>query len=204
MYVAFAAVAAVLPSGRLAAADPPDVEVKRLTAELEAARKQIELLRKENEKLAEIVKKAVVERQKAVEAAQAAALKVEATKQKLEQLLAELKTDRFGLDRPLHKLDKTPAVPEGARGKVTAFRDGVMSLSIGLDAGLEQGAVLDVYRTEKGGDYLGTVVIQKVYPKEAVGQFRPKDARIPIGRLRPEQLPKAGDEVGKIDANKKP
>lgn len=205
--VAFAVVAVVLPTGRVTAADPPEVEVKRLAQELEAARKEIAALRKENEKLAEIVKQATADREKAILVAQVAAAKAAITKKKLEALLAELNSeetppDRFRLDRPLFKLDKVLVpLPDSIRGTVTEFKDGTIRLSIGADAGLTEGAVLDVYRTEGGGDYLGTVVIQKVLPKGAVGAFKSKDGR-PLNRLRPEQLPKAGDAVGKIGAGK--
>jgi uncharacterized phage infection (PIP) family protein YhgE len=90
-----------------------------------------------------------------------------------------------------------PALPEGIRGSVTAYRDGYVQLNLGIDAGVSEGSVLDVYRTEGDGAYLGTVTVQKVYPKDAVGVFKSKDNR-PIARLRPEELPKFGDLVGKV------
>lgn len=89
-------------------------------------------------------------------------------------------------------------LPEGVRGTVTAYSSGYVALSIGIDAGLTNGAVLDVYRSEGGGQYLGTVTVERVYPKEAVGKFRPADPTRTVGRLRPDELPKVGDTVGKI------
>jgi len=95
--------------------------------------------------------------------------------------------------------DKPPAaLPEGVRGTVTAYRDGYVELSIGIDAGLSIGAVLDVFRTEGKGQYLGTVTIERVYPKEAVAKFKPSDPLRTINKLRPEELPKVGDIVGRI------
>jgi len=90
------------------------------------------------------------------------------------------------------------ALPEGIRGTVTAYRDGYVAISVGIDAGVTIGAVLDVFRTDGGGDYLGTIVVERVYPKEAVGRFIPKDERRQVKNLRAEELPKVGDTVGKL------
>jgi hypothetical protein len=90
------------------------------------------------------------------------------------------------------------ALPDGIRGTVTDYKDGYVALSIGIDAGLTNGAVLDIFRSEGGGQYLGTIVIERVQPKESVAKFRPADVRRSIGKLRAEELPKIGDTVGKI------
>lgn len=206
--------AGLVPAGRGLADDPragekPEVTAARLAKELDLARKQIEQLKKDNDKLAEVLTKAVTAREKAVVAAEKAALRQQLTKRKLEQLLAELKDEKpdpFDLDRPFKKLDKpqpAPAVPEGVRGTLTAYKDGLAVLSIGLDAGLAVGSVLDLYRGGNDGKYLGTVVVEKVYPKEAVARFKPADQR-PLARLKPEQLPKVGDIVGKIGDKPRP
>jgi hypothetical protein len=81
---------------------------------------------------------------------------------------------------------------------VTGYQDGLVVLNIGLDAGLTAGAVLDVYREDGGGQYLGTVVVDRLYPKQAVAVFHPADAKRTIRQLRPEELPKAGDIVGRV------
>lgn len=94
---------------------------------------------------------------------------------------------------------KPPApLPDGIRGTVTEFKGDYVALSIGIDAGLTNGAVLDIFRSEGGGAYLGTVVVERVYPKEAVAKFRPADPRRSIAKLRAEELPKIGDTVGKV------
>ena len=90
------------------------------------------------------------------------------------------------------------ALPDGIRGTVTAYKDGYVSLSIGIDAGLTNGASLDIFRSEGGGQYLGTIVIERVYPKEAVATFKPADVRRSVAKLRVEELPKIGDTVGKV------
>ena len=71
-------------------------------------------------------------------------------------------------------------------------------ISIGIDAGLEPGSRLDVYRESGGGQYLGTLVVTKaLYPKEAVAQFRPSRP-VAISQLRPDELPRKGDTVGSV------
>lgn len=89
-------------------------------------------------------------------------------------------------------------VPEGLRGTVTGYGDGLVVLSVGLDAGLTPGAVLDIYREDGGGRYLGTVKVDRLYPKQAVGVFIPSDPKRTVKQLRPEELPKVGDLVGRI------
>ena len=92
-------------------------------------------------------------------------------------------------------------VPEGLRGTVTAVSDdkGYVVISVGLDAGLTQGAVLDIYRQDGAdGTYLGTLVIDKVQPKQAGAVFKPADAQRTIKQLRLDQLPKVNDLVGHV------
>jgi hypothetical protein len=60
------------------------------------------------------------------------------------------------------------------------------------------GATLDVFRTGGGGNYLGTIVIDRAYPQAAVGTFRPADPRRNVRQLRPDELPRPGDRVGRI------
>jgi hypothetical protein len=74
--------------------------------------------------------------------------------------------------------------------------DGRVLISLGLDAGLEPGNKLDVYRETGGGKYLGTLVVTKsVETKQAVCEFKPARAAA-IEKLRPDELPRKGDSVG--------
>jgi len=89
-------------------------------------------------------------------------------------------------------------VPENVRGSVISISKDLVHISIGLDAGLEQGTRLDVYRVSgDGGKYLGTVVVSTVKPKEAVGEFKPA-RRVPFDQLKEDELPRKGDTVGHI------
>lgn len=100
----------------------------------------------------------------------------------------------------LRTVDKVPApLPDNVRGTVTRDITGdFVQISIGIDAGLEPGSRLDVYRDTNGGQYLGTLVVTKsVYPKEAVAEFHAKRG-VPVSQLRPDELPRKGDRVGII------
>lgn len=98
----------------------------------------------------------------------------------------------------LRTIDKVPApLPANIRGTVARDIVGdLVQISIGIDAGLEPGSRLDVYRLNGGGKYLGTLVVtQSVYPKEAVAVFKPARP-VPMAQLRPDELPRKGDLVG--------
>ncbi len=100
----------------------------------------------------------------------------------------------------LRTIDKVPApLPENIRGTVLRDMQGdFVHISIGIDAGLEPGSRLDVFRESGGGQYLGTLVVTKsVYPKEAVAEFKPARG-VPISQLRPDELPRKGDTVGHV------
>ena len=109
--------------------------------------------------------------------------------------LAPLPKDLL-LDR-LGKVPKPPPLIAGLRGQVTDAADDLVVLSVGIDAGLEVGAVLDIYRTEGGPRYLGTVKITNrlnLMPKQSIATFTPA-RKVALDKLRPEELPKKGDEV---------
>jgi len=91
-------------------------------------------------------------------------------------------------------------LPENIRGAVTSYENGYVSVNIGIDAGLTRGAKLDIYRTTGKGEYLGQIEIERVYPKSAVAKFIPRENRN-LRSLRPEQLPKTGDEVGLVGSS---
>lgn len=95
-------------------------------------------------------------------------------------------------------------IKEGTRGTVETYRDGSVQFTLGIDHGVTTGATLDVYRMDGKGTYLGTVVVDRAYPQASVGSFRPADPRRPLRSLRPEELPKAGDRVGRVGSTPAP
>ncbi len=97
----------------------------------------------------------------------------------------------------LRSVDKIAApLPDNVRGTVLSANGDFVRISIGIDAGLEPGSRLDIYR-ESEGKYLGTLVVQgtSLRPKEAVATFKSASGR-PVAQLRPEELPRAKDNVG--------
>jgi len=187
-----------------------DIKATELQANLTAAAAEVATARKrvaelEGERVNLVVKAETAERgrQAAENLTKQAQTNQQLAEQRLERLateLAEVKavgggTGAGGVTNGFTK--PPPALPEGVRGTVTKYEAGYVQLSIGIDAGLSVGSTLDIYRHDDGGKYLGTVTVTNVYPKEAVGVFKSSENR-PVGRLRPDQLPKAGDTVGKI------
>jgi hypothetical protein len=92
---------------------------------------------------------------------------------------------------------KIPPVPSNLRGEVENVneRRDFVTLSIGADAGLSIGSVLQLERIAGGGQYLGTVRIFDLQAKKATATFTPKRSNVPISQLRPDELPKKGDQV---------
>jgi hypothetical protein len=127
--------------------------------------------------------------------------KLEATTAQLKEMLAQ----GGGGGRLPGGGSGPPPAAEGTRGTVTQVQPGsdLVVLSLGLDAGLQAGTVLDLMRVETG-TYLGTVTILPtgLEPKKSVGTFSPKDTNRPISRLRPDELPKVGDHVGKVNTSR--
>lgn len=106
-------------------------------------------------------------------------------------------------DRVLQSINKAaPPVPENLRGTVIAYdrstAPDLVEISLGLDAGVTFGSVLDIYRLEGGGKHLGTLVVTSVKAKTAVARFKPADVNRPIARLRPDELPRVGDIVSPL------
>ncbi|MFM8273558.1 MAG: hypothetical protein ACKODX_14695 [Gemmata sp.] len=106
-----------------------------------------------------------------------------------------------GTAQVLRTVQKEPTpLSDNTRG--TVVRDvsaaGFVEISLGIDAGLEPGSKLDVYR-ESEGKYLGTLVVQgtSLRPKQAVATFRPA-RNVPLSQLRPDELPRKNDNVGII------
>lgn len=96
----------------------------------------------------------------------------------------------------LSSFDKTPPpVLPNLRGEVERVQGDLVQVGLGVDAGLSKNTVLDVVRGDNGGRYVGTIKIIDLYPKQAIGVFTPARVNVPFSKLRPEELPKKGDEV---------
>jgi hypothetical protein len=71
--------------------------------------------------------------------------------------------------------------PADVSGRVKNYdpTSGLLTITVGSDAGVLKGHTLQVYRLEPRGDYVGVVRILEVRPNEAVGKFVNKP-RIPV------------------------
>ena len=112
---------------------------------------------------------------------------------------------RWDLSRPLapwpppgeRLAEKSPPVLANIRGQVNRVLDDQIELTIGIDAGLAVGTVLEVYRVDGGSQYLGTVKVTSaanLFPKQAIVTFTPA-RNVPLERLKPEEFPRKGDRV---------
>lgn len=87
------------------------------------------------------------------------------------------------------------APPNNVRGSVLKNID-VKKNAVDINIGLEEGPQLEIYR-ETSGKYLGTVVVKKVNPKDAVSEFKPVRG-VPLDKLGYEELTRKHDAVGQI------
>ena len=92
---------------------------------------------------------------------------------------------------------KAAAVLPNLRGRVEDVAGDLVTISVGIDAGVGVGTVLELYRTEGGGRYLGTVKVTdafNLYAKRAVAKFTPASGKT-LAQLRPEELPRKDDLI---------
>jgi hypothetical protein len=177
-------------------------KVERTNKELENVRARNDLLENQAVALVVATETAKKEAVKAENARRLALAIADDNAKKVEELTArvnELKlSGGSGTATVLKTLDKPPpAMLSNLRGEVTNVSGDLVTLSIGIDAGLGVGSVLDIYRLDGGGRYLGTVKITSalnLFPKQAIATFIPS-RNVPLERLRAEDMPRKGDEV---------
>ncbi len=130
--------------------------------ELTNASIQADLVRATNEKIAaQVAAQTYMERVRTLE------------KQNLDLVRALEEANQQNLERPTTKTEivRRPP-PDDVRGIIKAVgQDGLVSISIGSDAGLLRGHTLEVFRTEPKPQYLGVVQIIEVSPHESVGKL---------------------------------
>jgi len=169
------------------------VEVERRSADVEHLRKN---LKEEADRNTELVKERNKERDRAVEASIKLATVID-TNQRLEGQLRKMATD---IARLQAGRGSTAQAPSSARGKnpppesieglirSTDPSSGLVTLTIGSDAGLARGQTLEVFRLSSipsQSRYLGTIRILEATANQAVGE--------PVGRM--VAPPQPGDRV---------
>jgi hypothetical protein len=178
--------------------------IQTLNAELNAVRERNYLLEDNSVKQAiatEEAKAEMVRAQNSEKLAQQIAAdnaqKAEQLQARVDQLRAQGRGEGSG-GGVLDLIDRGPApVLPNLRGRVEDVAGDLVTISVGIDAGIGVGTVLELYRTEGGARYLGTVKVTdafNLYSKQAVVKFTPAN-NLPLARLRPEELPRKGDLV---------
>ncbi len=186
-----------------------DVKSVLLQANVDVTLKELDTIRARNTVLedgatqlvikAEDAKRDMVRAQNERKLAQSIADDYAKKNDELQTQLGELKSGGSDLRRLTQKAP--PPVLSNLRGEVTNVAGDFVELSIGIDAGLSKGSVLELSRIEGGGRYLGTVRVTDLYPKEAVAVFTPARANVAFAQLRPEELPKKGDQVRPLESS---
>ena len=181
-----------------AAANKQATEVAALQANLNKMTRQIE----DNDKMLASLTDQLNKQTLAAEQA-----KVEADKQRLEALGRQQQVER--LSERVHEQasiiadyraqygEQAPGsrrvlLPETFRGTVQKVDGDLIVFTPGLDAGVQKGATLTVYRLKPEPKYLGTITVLAADQKEASGRFNPPPGTI---RVRAEDRPRVGDEV---------
>lgn len=187
-----------------------DVKAVQIQANVDRTLKELDTVRARNGKLEDQIVRLVLDieaarrdKVRAENAAKLAQAIAEDNARKVEELaarVAELRaTGGSTTAGILRQIDKPPPpVLENLRGQVNRVLGDQLEISIGLDAGLAPGTVLDLYRLEGGGRYLGTVKVTSaanLFPKQAIVTFTPARGNVPLDRLSPAELPRRGDEV---------
>jgi hypothetical protein len=177
--------------------------ITRTLAELVTVRARSEVLENQVVTLTRDAEEAKKQATKANNEAKLARAIADENARRVDELQARLSELRSGGRDLLSKLNKpAPPVLSNLRGEVTDVAGDLVTLSVGIDAGLGVGTTLDIYRLDGGPRYLGTVKVTNalnLFPKQAIATFTPA-RNVPFDRLRPEELPKKGDEVRPLNA----
>jgi hypothetical protein len=180
-----------------------DVKATLLQTNIDVTLKELDTIRARNTTLedqtsllvirAEEAKRDMVRAQNERKLYQAVADENAKKADELQAQLLDLKSGGADLRRLM--ANRPPSVLPNLRGEVVRVQGDLVHLSIGIDAGLSKGTVLELSRLEGGGKYLGTLTVTDLYPKEAIARFTPARSTIPFAQLRPDELPKKGDQV---------
>lgn len=146
---------------------------------------QVEVLTKEQARLEKAVNDSTLAAQKAKDAQLQAELDKAAAERARDDAVTQANAARRG-----GALAGVPTVPAGFQATVTNVSGDQVEISLGVNAGLATGAVLDLSRTKPDARYLGQIVITRADPFGAVGRFVP---RAGVRRASGDDLPRKGD-----------
>jgi hypothetical protein len=195
-----------------------DINAVKAQANITALNSELDALRKRNYQLednavnltvaAEKAKAEMVRAQNSERLAQSIAAENAKKVEDLQTRVTELRATGgagTGAATVLNTINKpAPPVLANLRGEVTGVAGDLLTIDIGIDAGLAVGTELQIDRFDGAKSrHLGTVRVTdafNLYPKQAVVKFTPASGR-PLERLRPEELPKEHDVVRPIGGN---
>jgi hypothetical protein len=164
---------------------PADVatELRRLREQVEAVRQKAE---------AEAARADKAEKEKTLLREKLATAQVEAQllqnrSRQLEQRIVELEKEHGRKPKEVAPADRANAAPADVEGLVKAVDDksGLVTITVGSDAGVRKGHRLEVYRLKPSAKYLGQVEIVDVTATQAVGK--------PVGKAK--ETIQVGDSV---------
>lgn len=162
----------------------------QLNKNVEQLQQQLDLTKAGKDKVEGQLIESTRSEQNAKNAALTAKLEVEQARARAELLEQSLQTisDQLRDYRLGRAGGSTVPVRPDIRASIAKVTDGLLTISLGADAGLAKGAVLSVVRE---GKYLGQVRITNIAPKVSVGEFLPPGGTRPTG----DNLPRVGDIV---------
>jgi Na+-transporting methylmalonyl-CoA/oxaloacetate decarboxylase gamma subunit len=178
-------------TAKLAAEQEADAPTRALQNEKVKLQNQVDLLQAETTKSEQRVNESLIARQKALDDKLQAEIDRDAARRRADQLATVI--DRQN-DRSGGPGSGTPAVDEGFRATVlsVAGNGEEVEISLGANADLKKGAVLQVYRNKPEPKYVGQLQVTRVEPYSAVGRFIPRaGVRRPTG----DDLPRKDDTV---------
>jgi chromosome segregation ATPase len=153
--------------------DATTQELNRRKTEVEALQK---LLAEREQKITDIDLQMATLRDQKVQFE----VQYKAAKEKLNSLMTQneaLVKENGQLKAQLGNIQTLPSTvtktvpPEDARGTVKTVQNELATITIGTDAGINVGNVLQVYRVRPQPEYLGTLTILAATPHEAVGRL---------------------------------
>jgi len=157
-------------------------QVKRTTGWLADANKRLDDMAKEHEEFRQRKVNAEIENRSLKERNDQLLARTE----ELEREVVRIKATAGGIVTTAGNAPNPP--PGDVEGRVKNYdpQSGLITITVGSDAGILKGHTLFVYRLEPNGKYVGQMIIQAVRPTEAVGKMVSKP-------LTPVQI---NDKVG--------
>lgn len=177
--------------------DKRNTDEQTRTANVNTLTSQVELLRKSVTQLDKDLNDSVISREKALNDKLQADIDRDGALRRAEERENQLLTANDQLNTIKSGVGATgiriPQTDPGLQAKVKSVSGDQVEISLGSNAKLQKGAVLQVWRYLPEAKFVGSITITSVDPFSAVGRFIP---RAGVSRPTADDLPKADDTVG--------